>query len=57
MGSNAHVLDGANAISSEIVSIETLSNDESSHILRTEHNYVEDVGGGCPIQHCSSLFH
>ena len=30
MGSNAHVLDGANAISSETVSIETLSNDESS---------------------------
>ena len=54
MGSNAPVLDGANAISSETVSIETLSNDESSHILRTEHDCVEDVGEGCPIQHCSS---
>ena len=28
MGSNAHVLDGANAISSETVSLETLSSDE-----------------------------
>ena len=52
MGSSAHVLDGANAISSETVSVETLSNDESSHILRTE--VVEDVVAGCPIQHCSS---
>ena len=54
MGSNAHVLDGVNVISSETVSIETLSNDESSHILRTEHDCVEDIGEGCPIQHCSS---
>ena len=54
MGSNAPVLDGASAISSETVSIETLSNNESSHMLRTEHNCVEEVGEGCGIQHCSS---
>ena len=54
MGSNPPVLDCANAVSSETVSNETLSNNESSHILRTEHDCVEDVGERNPIQHCSS---
>ena len=54
MGSSAHVLEGADAIRSETVLIGTLSNDESSHIFRTELDCVEDVVEGCTIQHCSS---
>ena len=57
MGSSAHVLEGADAIRSETVLIGTLSNDESSHIFRTELDCVEDVAEGCTIQHCCTYLY